>query len=134
MVFRRQRKLAQDQADARAQSSNANVLLVDDTERIQKAQDSMSMQLQKVEQERKNVEEAVNALKTARHELDQNFIIRLKAGGIPKQVSLAGLVLFGARSMLDSVTAVYTGDETVLEVALVQGAIAFVCAIAFFLL
>jgi len=70
-------------------------------------------------------------LQAAQKELDNDFMMKLKSGGLPKQGAFAGFLLFSIRSILDSVSAVSTGDDSLLTAALAQGAIAIVCAIVF---
>ena len=92
----------------------------------------MTTQLQKVAKETAEVEKALEDLKAAQEELDSNFMVKLKTGGLPKQAALAGFVLFSIRSILDSVTALNTGDPSSMSAALAQGVIALVCAAVFF--
>jgi hypothetical protein len=75
---------------------------------------------------------AVEDLKRVEAELDRDFLYRLKNGGVAKQSALVGLVLFSVRSIVDSFA--YFGDETHLVPALVQGAIAILCAAYYFLI
>ena len=94
----------------------------------------MQRQLDKVARETADVEKAVADLRIAQKELDQNFALKLRNGGLPKQGALVGFALFSVRSILDTITAVTTGDSAMLTVALAQGAIAIVCAVVFFVL
>ena len=83
------------------------------------------------------VEQAVSDLKAANSELEQDFLWRLKRGGLPKQAALIGFLLLSVRSILESLQAVTSslGDsEGHLSAALIQGVIALVCAAIFFLL
>jgi len=127
-----QQQLAQAQASAKAK--NAESTVQNDAQRLVAAERSMQTQLDKVAQETAEVERAVADLRAAQEELNKDLGSKLRAGGLPKQGALAGLLLFGVRSILDSLTAVSTGDPAALTAALVQGAIAVVCAIAFFFL
>lgn len=101
---------------------------------MQNAEKSIVTLLKRVNAETSKVEQSVSDLKAANAELDKDFITKLKRGGLPKQGAFAGLVLFSVRSIVDSVSAVSVGDESFLAAALVQGAIAVVCAAIFFFL
>ena len=127
-----QRNLAQASAAANAKKAESD--LQGEAQRLQKAERSMAAQLQKVAQETEQVEKAMADLKAAQQELDRDFVLKLKQGGLPKQAALAGFVLFSFRSILDSVSALSASDPSSMSAALAQGAIAIVCAIAFFLM
>ena len=94
--------------------------------------------MKRVDVETSNLEKAVVDLNAANSQIENDFIWKLKRGGIPKQAALAGLLLFSVRSILESVTAVSSvaaiDSEAHLYAALVQGVIAMVCAVIFFLL
>lgn len=95
----------------------------------------MEAMLNRVNAETAEVERAVTDLKAASDEIDKNFMLKLKRGGLPKQGALAGFLLFAVRSLVDSVAAVSGGgDESHLTAALIQGVIAMVCAAIFFFL
>ena len=93
----------------------------------------MEAMLKRVNKETAEVEKAVEDLKKARDEMDSDFASKLRNGGIPKQAAFAGLLLFSFRSILDSLTAL-TGDGSTMTVALIQAAVAVVCAVVFFVL
>jgi len=89
--------------------------------------------MKRVSNERAGVVKAVEDLKAAQAEMDRDFLVKLKSGGIVKQSAFVGFVLFAIRSIIDTVAAL--GDPTShMTAALVQGAIALACAAAFFLL
>ena len=127
-----QQELSKKSATKNAQAA-ANTLQ-GEAERLQKAEQSMQVQLDKVELERSQVEKAVADLEQTNTELDRDFMLKLKRGGLPKQASLVGFVLFSVRSILDSVVAVTSNDPSHLSSALIQGGVAIICAIAFFFL
>jgi hypothetical protein len=102
--------------------------LQNDAVRVQNAERSMEAVLKRVATETAQVERAVADLKQANAELDKDFVLKLKRGGLPKQGALVGFVLFAVRSIIDSVAAVSGGDESHLTAALVQAAIAIACA------
>lgn len=90
--------------------------------------------LKRVESETAVVERAVADLQKVNADLDKDFVVRLKRGGLVKQAALAGLILFAVRSIVDSVAAVGgDGDASAhLTAALVQAAVAVACAAIFF--
>lgn len=104
----------------------------EDARRLSQAEDSMVKMLQKVKKETEEVDRAVADLKAAEAELDKDFLFRLRSGGIVKQTSLVGLVLFSFRSIVDTIASV--SDPSHMTPALIQGGIAIVCAAVFFLL
>ena len=93
----------------------------------------MQTQLDKVARETVEVEKAVADLRAAQKELDQDFVLKLRNGGLPKQAALVGFALFSVRSILDTLTAVAADDSAMLTSALAQGAIAIICAVIFFI-
>jgi len=96
----------------------------------------MEKMLAKVNEETKNVEDAIEDLKRAQVEMDggvDSQLSSLKSGGIIKQASLVGTLLFTLRSGIDGV-AFIAGDSSHLLPATVQAAIAVVCLVAFIFL
>ena len=124
--------MASANAATNAQAAVDN--LQGDAVRLENAERSMAAMLKRVASETAVVERAVTDLEAANAELDKDFVLKLKRGGLPKQGALAGFILFAVRSILDSVAAVSGSDESHLTAALVQGAIAIVCAAIFFFL
>lgn len=102
-----------------------------DQQRLAVAEQSMEKSLKKVNQEVSSVEKAILDLKQAQEEMNKDPIMKLKTGGIVKQGAFVGFLLFTVRSLGDSFASL--GDETYLAGALIQGAIAMVCAGYFFL-
>lgn len=106
--------------------------------RLQNAEQSMERILKRVDVEASAVEQAVSDLQAANTELEQDFLWKLKRGGLPKQAALIGFLLLSVRSILESVQAVTSSpmadSEAHLSAALIQGVIALICAAAFFLL
>lgn len=92
----------------------------------------MATVMDRVKRERDAVAQAVAELEEAQKEMEKDPIYRLKSGGIMKQASLAGILLFSTRSLLDTLAAF--SDESYLLGALIQGGIALLCAVVFFLL
>lgn len=93
----------------------------------------MKKMLEKVNQETKNVEAAIEDLKKAQSEMEggvDDKLISLKSGGIVKQATLVGALLFSLRSVAEGV-AYLGGDATHLMPAVIQAAIAVVCVVAF---
>lgn len=96
----------------------------DDTkERLAQAEASMQKQLSKVDKERTEVEKAVADLQRVQSELEGS-------SNILKPASLAGVLLFSVRAVLDFVAMTGGGidSEAHMTAAFIQGAIALVCA------
>jgi ribosomal protein S20 len=102
-----------------------------DAARLAQAESAIKTMLNRVKKETGEVEKAVEDLKKAEAEIDKDFILKLKRGGLPKQAALIGLLLFSVRSIGDTVIS-FT-DETHLAAALIQGGIALFCAAFLFL-
>lgn len=100
--------------------------------RLEAAERSMQAMLNRVNQERSNVEQAVQDLQRAQ-EQETNVLLNLKQSPV-KQGALIGFLLFTFRSLAESYAALSSGDPSEWTVALVQGAIALVCAAVFYLL
>ncbi|GAX25026.1 hypothetical protein FisN_2Lh311 [Fistulifera solaris] len=99
--------------------------------RLDAAERSMQSMLQRVNQERSNVEQAVQDLQRAQ-EQEENVLLKLKQNPL-KQGALIGFLLFSFRSLTDSF-AVLNDPSQDWAMALVQGAIALACAAVFYLL
>mmetsp|Transcript_16367 Transcript_16367/g.21419 ORF Transcript_16367/g.21419 Transcript_16367/m.21419 type:complete len:354 (+) Transcript_16367:110-1171(+) len=119
------RKSAESSAQEAADVSTENA------ERLARAEVSMAGMLNRVSKEAVEVEKAAQDLRNAQAEIDKDFIVKLRKGGIPKQAALVGFLLFSVRSIGDTVAAF--SDESLLAGALLQGGIALACAAAFFL-
>jgi hypothetical protein len=91
----------------------------------------MRVMIDKVNRESGEVAKAVQELQAVQSQLDSDFLYKLKSGGLVKQLSFVGFVLFSLRSIADTV-ATLSSPGADLTVALVQGGIALVCAIIFF--
>ncbi len=105
-------------------------------ERLAAAEENMRKMLDKVNQEAKNVETAIEDLKRAQVEMEggvDDKLMSLKSGGIVKQATLVGTLLFSLRSFVEGV-AYLGGDATHFMPAVIQGVIAVVCFIVFLLL
>lgn len=108
----------------------------DEQERLAAAEDNMRKMLDKVNQEAKNVEAAIEDLKRAQLEMEggvDDKLMSLKSGGIIKQATLVGTLLFSLRSFVEGV-AYLGGDATHLMPAVLQGVVAVVCFIVFLVL
>ncbi|GAX26740.1 hypothetical protein FisN_2Hh311 [Fistulifera solaris] len=99
--------------------------------RLDAAERSMQTMLQRVNQERSNVEQAVQDLQRAQ-EQEENVLLKLKQNPL-KQGALIGFLLFSFRSLTDSF-AVLNDPSQEWTAALVQGAIALACAAVFYML
>ena len=96
----------------------------------------MRKMLDRVNEETKNVEAAIEDLKKAQEESEtglENQLSGLKSGGIIKQATLVGTLLFSLRSAAETV-AYLGGDTSHLMPAIIQAAIAVVCLIGFIFL
>lgn len=125
-----QLELAEASAQKNAQS--AVDTLSGDAARLAQAQGAIEIMLKRVKKETSQVEKAVEDLKLAEAEMDKDFILRLKRGGIPKQAALVGVLLFSIRSIADTIASV--SDESHLPAALIQGGVALACAAFLFLM
>jgi hypothetical protein len=106
-----------------------------DARRLQHAEASMQKILQKVNRESAEVAKAVQELQSVQSELENDFLYKVKSGGPVKQLSLVGFVLFSLRSIADTVSVMMLNDPSAdMTFALVQGGIALVCAVVFFVL
>ena len=119
-------------ADATQRADQVTTDLNVDAKRLAVAENAMQDKLELVNKEAQEVAKAVADLEEAKKGLDDNMLLKLREGGIPKQLSLVGLLLFSVRSILDTVASF--SDETHFSAALIQGGLAVVCAIAFFVL
>jgi hypothetical protein len=105
---------------------------------LQNAEKSIQTILKRVDTETLNLEQAVDDLNAANRQIENDFLWKLKRGGLPKQAALAGLLLLSVRSILESFAALSSvsaiESEAHLYAALIQGVVAMVCAVIFFLL
>mmetsp|Transcript_9664 Transcript_9664/g.21761 ORF Transcript_9664/g.21761 Transcript_9664/m.21761 type:complete len:362 (-) Transcript_9664:81-1166(-) len=131
-IRKEQESYAKQSAESSAQE--AADVSSENAERLATAEASMAAMLNRVSNEAAQVEKAAQDLRDAQAELDKDIIMRLRNGGLPKQLSFVGLLLFSLRSIADSLSAISSDDKSLLATALVQGGIALVCAVAFFLL
>jgi len=129
-----QMALAKESATRNAKQSQDR--LDGEQERLAAAERNMKKMLEKVNQETRNVEMAIEDLKKVQADMEggvDDQLMSLKSGGIVKQATLVGTLLFSLRSFVEGV-AYLAGDATHLMPALIQGAIAVVCLIAFIFL
>jgi hypothetical protein len=124
-------QLARESAERNAKKSAT--MIEQEEARLAVAESNMKKMLAKVNQETKNVEHAIEDLKRAQLESEGGLdgqLSNLKSGGLIKQASLAGALLFTLRAGVDTIGFV-AGDPSHALPALVQGALAIVCIIAF---
>merc|ERR1712087_426393 len=113
--------------------------LESEKQRISEAEESVSRLIQKVAKETDEVQKAMEDLELAKNEASdgsiENTAIDLKKGGLIKQASLVGGLLFGSRAVTETILVVSSpyGDEQFAP-AIVQAVIALVCAACFFLM
>ena len=93
----------------------------------------MEKMLKRVNEETLEVEKAVRDLEAAQEEMSADPLYRLKNGGIVKQGALVGTVLFFGRAISEVIAMTGPNGEVHTLPALIQGAIALVCAAYFFL-
>ena len=96
----------------------------------------MKKMLAKVDQETKEVEKAIEELKQAQAAMDSDTVGQLaglKSGGIVKQATLVGALLFSIRAFTDGVLFM-GGDSSHMMPAAVQAVIALACFAAFMFL
>lgn len=116
-------------ASAQRNSKESEEKIKEDEERLAAAEANMKKMLQKVNDETKNVEAAIEDLKRAQEEMGGGVdgqLLDLKSGGIIKQATLVGSLLFSFRSLVDGI-AFLEGDTSHLVPAIAQGGIALVC-------
>lgn len=127
-------ELAKESAARNAKKSQDRIEV--EQERLAAAEANMRKLLDKVNQETRNVETAIEDLRKAQTDTEggvDDQLMSLKNGGIVKQATLVGTLLFSLRSVAEGVA--YVGGDTAhLMPAVVQGAIAIVCLIAFLFL
>ena len=124
-------ELAKETATRNAKKSQDRMDV--EQERLAAAEANMRKLLEKVNQETKNVETAIEDLRQAQIDTEggvDDQLMSLKSGGIVKQATLVGTLLFSLRSFVEA-AAYLGGDSTHLMPAIIQGAIAIVCLIAF---
>lgn len=129
-----QMALAKSSAEKSAQETADK--MEEDEKRLAIAQENMKAMLAKVNEETKNVQEAVEELQRAQEDIDSGVVGQLsslKSGGLVKQATLVGTVLFTLRSAVDGL-ALLGGDQSHLMPAIVQAAIAVACLVAFIFL
>lgn len=107
-----------------------------DQGRLEAAQSSVSRIIGKVRTEEVGVQKAVADLQKAQADMNDNPLMKLsnlKQSGVVKQGALVGAILFGSRSITESVAMFGLDGESHASAALAQGVIAFASAAFFFL-
>lgn len=126
--------LAKEQAE---RNSKANLEKTEEYgKRMDFAQGNMKKMLKRVNEESKNVEDAIEDLKLAQAETEGGIdsqLVDLKSGGLVKQAALTGALLFTFRSGVETI-AFIGGDPSHALPALIQGAIAIACIVGFIFL
>mmetsp|Transcript_31391 Transcript_31391/g.66859 ORF Transcript_31391/g.66859 Transcript_31391/m.66859 type:complete len:446 (-) Transcript_31391:388-1725(-) len=113
--------------------------LASEQQRISEAEESVTRLIQKVAKETDEVQKAMNDLELAKNEASgggsiEDTAIDLKQGGLIKQASLVGGLLFGSRAVTETILVVGSpyGDEHFVP-AIIQAVVALACAAYFFL-
>lgn len=117
--------MVKESAEKSAQNSKA--MTIEQTARMERAQNSMVRMLDGVNKETVEVEKAVEELKQAQEDLEADPIMKLISGDIFKQGAVAGAILFSIRSSAETVALVGGGGAAHATAALIQGAIALAC-------
>jgi len=126
-----QAELAKEQAERN--SRNTLEKIEENEKRMEIAQGNMKKMLERVNAETKNVEDAIEDLKRAQEESEGGIdtqLAGLKSGGLVKQAALAGALLFTLRSGAETI-GFLGGDPSHALPALIQGALAIACIVAF---
>ncbi|KAL3921649.1 MAG: hypothetical protein SGILL_002638 [Bacillariaceae sp.] len=126
-----QMELARESAERNSKEAEARI--AEDEQRLAMADENMKKMLARVNKETQNVEDAIEDLKRAQIESEgaiDGQLSNLKSGGLVKQATLAGALLFTLRAGVDTIGFV-GGDPSHAFPALLQGALAIVCIIAF---
>ena len=125
--------MALAKADAERNANKSRDKISEDQQRLEAAEANMRKMLERVNEETKNVESAIADLKQAQADMDggvDDQLNSLKSGGLVKQATLVGTLLFTLRAGTDAVLFV-GGDSSHLMPAGVQAVIAVVCFVAF---
>lgn len=126
-----QELLAKEQAEKNSQTNQEKT--EDYEQRMVAAQSNMRKMLDRVNEETQNVENAIEDLRRAQAESEGGIdsqLVDLKSGGIVKQATLAGALLFTLRSGIETI-GFLGGDPSHAVPALIQGVIAIACIAAF---
>mgnify|MGYP003337499042 CR=1 FL=1 len=129
-----QTSLARENAERNAKASQEKIK--EDEQRMEVAQGNMRKMIIKVNEETRNVEKAMEELKRAQEESEGGIdgqLFNLKNGGLIKQATLAGGILFTFRSGAETI-AFLAGDPSHALPALIQGALAIFCILGFIFL
>ena len=123
-------------------STQGLVYLESEKQRISEAEESVTRLIQKVAQETEQVQMAMEELERAKNQVTvqggrggiEETALDLKKGGLLKQASLVGGLLFGSRAITELILVVGSpyGEEHFIP-TIVQAVIALACAAYFFL-
>lgn len=112
--------------------------LESERQRISEAEESVTRLIQKVARETDEVQRAMEELDHAKNQVSgqggiEDTALDLKKGGLIKQASLVGTLLFGSRAITELILVLGSpyGDEHFIP-AVVQAIIALACAAYFF--
>lgn len=126
--------IARESAERKAKETEAR--MEEEERRLASAEANMKKMLSKVNEETLNVQKAIEDLKRAQLESEQGLdsqLSELKSGGLIKQATLVGSLLFTFRAGVETI-GFLAGDVSHAYPALVQGAIAIVCLMCFIFL
>mmetsp|Transcript_46402 Transcript_46402/g.47103 ORF Transcript_46402/g.47103 Transcript_46402/m.47103 type:complete len:313 (-) Transcript_46402:2484-3422(-) len=126
--------LARENAERNAKTSRERIK--EDEQRFEIAQGNMKKMLSRVNEETKNVETAIEDLRLAQEESEGGLdtqLVDLKSGGLIKQSTLVGALLFTFRSGTETI-GFLGGDPSHAVPALVQGVLAIICIVGFIFL
>ena len=128
------KSLAREAAEQNAQTAMDKIK--EDELRLEMAQRNMKKMLNRVNDETKNVQLAIDDLKREQKETEGGLdsqLVDLKSGGLIKQATLAGGLLFTFRGGAELI-GFLGGDPSHAIPALIQGALAILCIAAFIFL
>jgi hypothetical protein len=123
--------LAKESVERNAKVASSRI--EEDEQRLALAEANMKKMLTRVNKETKAVEEAIGDLKKMSDGMEtgvESQLSGLKSGGMVKQGTLVGALLFSVRSGIEGI-AFMGGDATHLMPAVIQGVIAVICLVAF---
>merc|ERR1712238_8762 len=126
--------LARENAERNAKTSRERIK--EDEQRFEIAQGNVKKMLSRVNEETKNVETAIEDLRLAQEESEGGLdtqLVDLKSGGLIKQSTLVGSLLFTFRSGTETI-GFLGGDPSHAVPALVQGVLAIICIVGFIFL
>ena len=125
---------AEQDSYVKKESEGREDLFKENEERLKDAEQSVSRLMNTVSKETSEVERALADLERERSKLDSSPLAKiagLKEGGIVKQMSFVGLVLFSLRTVTEILQIAGPNGESHATAAAIQGVIALACGAYF---